>query len=157
MHRFSVTELLLNALNPMRIAGFVAFFGITGRLALIALPFLGMFSMVPAVVGGAFGAWLMLKLMTMLGSAMTSSNLVVHNLVGHMGEITVPITEGRVGEMTCIVESKRYTYPARPAKSGVEFKKGSRVMIAEMRDGVSFVEPWTDTFIDPAYEKLSGH
>src|SRR5262249_22379507 len=118
-------ERLLSFFNPMMIASFMAFFGLGGMFALVTLPALGILSLGPAVVSG----YIVMQLITfavhfMINKMDVSSAARVQDLIGHMAEISVPITAGRTGEILYIVEAKRYTSSAKGVDPSVEYKKG---------------------------------
>ena len=73
-------------------------------------------------------------------------------MIGHMAEVTVPIVEGRTGEIMYIVQSKRFNSPARAAAASMEIKKGAKVMICDVSSQYTTVEPWTESFTDPAFD-----
>jgi len=86
-------------------------------------------------------------------SRMYSSSAATENdLIGHMAEVTVPITIGRTGEVTYIVSSKRYTSPARAKNPELEIPKGTKVIIYDHLEKYVLVELWTDSFMDPAFD-----
>ncbi len=140
--------MLLTLLNPMTLAIFLAFFGLTGLLVLRLLPFFGVLSCIPAaliafVITGRLlnlFAWLLLK-------AGASSEGRIENLIGQMGQVTVPIKEGRTGEIACVMGSKRYNYPARAKTKEDAFAVASFVMVSDLKGGVAYVEPWTDAIL----------
>jgi membrane protein implicated in regulation of membrane protease activity len=153
MHRISPVEVFLSVFNPMRMAAFALFFGAGGRLLQLAFPWLGYFTLIFAVFAGVVGSNFMLWLVSFIFSKLHSSSLaIVENLIGHMAEVTVPIPAGKVGEITYIVESKRYTSAAKAVDPALAIAKGDRVMISDIENSVTYVEPWTDSFIDPAYD-----
>jgi hypothetical protein len=153
VHRWSPVEVFLTICNPMRFASFIFFFGMFGRLSQIALPWLGLFTLAIAFIAGLIGSNLTLAFFSFLYTKIRSSSMsIVSDLIGHMAEISCPIPAGRMGEITYIVESKRYTSSARGMNPTQSFKKGDKVIIANIENAVSFVEPWTDDFIDPQYD-----
>jgi len=146
-HASGLVEIFLEFLNPMVLATFMTYFGLTGLLMHFAMPALGLISLAPAVVVGVIATRVLLFVMHWMFAKMeVSSVAVVEDLIGTYATVTVPITKGRVGEITYIVESKRFTSPAKPLKQENEFSKGSKVMIAEIRDNIMYIEPWTDSF-----------
>jgi len=142
-----LVEILLEFLNPMVLATFMTYFGLTGLVIHFAVPWLGLISLAPAVVVGVIATRILLFVMHWMFAKMeVSSVAVVEELIGTYATVTVPITTGRVGEITYIVESKRFTAPAKPLNGASEFAKGTKVMISEIRDNIMYIEPWTDSF-----------
>lgn len=147
LHRISIVEVLLGIFNPMRIALFLFFFGAAGRSTELILPIVGPLSLVPAVIVGAIGSNIVLHLFGVLVSKLQASSLsVVEETVGQLAEVTVPITEGRTGQITYIVNQKRNTSAAKPYTPGTEFQKGAEVFIATIENNIAYVEPWDDDF-----------
>jgi membrane protein implicated in regulation of membrane protease activity len=134
-------------LSPMTISMFAAFFGLTGLFVGKVFPFIGAFSLVPAIVAGIMVSALLMKAFSWLfAKSNVSTNARIDDLIGQAGEVCVPINQGRTGEITCVMGSKRYNYPAIAAKTAIA--KGSRVIISDYKDGVVTVEPWEDTILD---------
>jgi membrane protein implicated in regulation of membrane protease activity len=146
-------EAILSALNPTILTTFLAFFGLTGLFFIVTFPFLGLATLAPAFVGGFVAVKVVTNVMNAAFSRMFSSSAATENdLIGHMAEVTVPITVGRTGEVTYIVSSKRYTSPARGRTPDIEIKKGTKVFICEHLEKYVIVDLWTDSFVDPAFE-----
>jgi len=149
-----VLEFILSLLNPMMIASFLAFFGLTGLFCTYAFPWMGPISLAPSlVVGAAVANAIVMLVQIMIAKMQVTSAARVEDLVGYMAEVTVPISGKLPGEITYVVGSKRYNSPAK-AKDGSELKKGSKVMISEVTPAVIIVEPWTDSFVDPAFQDV---
>ena len=87
----------------------------------------------------------------------SSSEARVEDLVGRMAEVTVPIGTGKIGEITYIIKSKRYSSPARSLDPELPLTKRAKVIISELQDHLMIVEPWTDTFIDPDFDSPKLH
>jgi membrane protein implicated in regulation of membrane protease activity len=134
-------------LSPMTISMFSAFFGITGLFVGKVFPFLGPFTLVPAIAAGVIVTALLMQAFSWLfAKSNVSTNARIDDLIGQAGEVCVPINQGRKGEITCVMGSKRYNYPAIAAKAAIA--KGSRVIISDYKDGVVTVEPWEDAVLD---------
>jgi hypothetical protein len=144
---------LLGALNPTILTTFLAFFGLTGVFFISSFPILGWLTLVPAFIAGFIAVKVMTSVMNAAFARMYSSSAATENdLIGHMAEVTVPITIGRTGEVTYIVSSKRYTSPARARDPELEIPKGTKVIIYDHPEKYVLVELWTDSFIDPAFD-----
>jgi membrane protein implicated in regulation of membrane protease activity len=133
---------ILSLLSPMSIAIFLAFFGIVGFLCDQYLSWLGFFSLIPAVLV-SMGISNLFKYCVrwLIVHGGVSTEAKVENMVGQIGEITVPIGSGRTGEITYVMGSKRYQAAARAISGDADIKKGTKVMIAEVRDHLVLVEP----------------
>ncbi len=132
---------ILGLLSPMAISMFLTFFGVFGLLFDHLTPWLGFFTLVPAIlismgISNVFKyavRWLMMH-----GNVSTEAKS--EDSIGQVGEIITPIKEGRAGEVTYVVGSKRYHATAKPHKEGIEFKRGSKVVITGIKDHVVYVE-----------------
>ena len=143
--RLNLWELVLAVLNLMRVASFAFFFGLTGYLCITKFPWLGFLTLIPALVAGYIGSNLILYTFGYLYQKMQVSSLaIVENMVGQLGEVTVPVPAGRIGAITYVIESKRYSSSARAVNPTHALKKGDKIMIAEIRDSVAYVEPWNE-------------
>ncbi len=143
--RLNLWELVLAVLNLMRVASFAFFFGLTGYLCITSFPWLGFLTLIPALVAGYVGSNLILYTFGYLYQKMQVSSLaIVENMVGQLGEVTVPVPAGRIGAITYVIESKRYSSSARAVNPTYALKKGDKIMIAEIRDSVAYVEPWNE-------------
>ncbi|HEY9678279.1 MAG TPA: hypothetical protein V6C76_09735 [Drouetiella sp.] len=146
-------EKLLAFLNPTIITTFLAFFGLTGMICMIEFPLLGYVTLLPASIGGAIAVKIVTKLMDMfLANSFSSSAATEHDLIGHMAEVSVPISGGKTGEITYIVSSKRLTAPARAKDPTMEFKRGTKVIVTDHLANYALVDLWTDSFLDPAFD-----
>lgn len=140
---------LLTFLSPMTLSVFLAFFGLTGFVVIKLLPWLGLLTLVPAIVVAALVTQTMLRVFSwLLRSTDVSTVARMSEVIGQMAHISVPIKEGRTGEIVCEMGSKRYNFSAKALNSQQTFTSGARVIIADMRDGVAFVEPWDDVLLD---------
>ncbi len=135
--------LILTLLSPMTVSVYLAFFGLTGLVCAFNAPWMGYFTLIPAItvsllVSAAF------KAMTqwMIKNMFTSTHQKESDLLGQMAEVNVPIHDGRTGEVTYVLNAKRMTASAKPAKPGVDFKKGSKVLIVGSKEHVVFIEPY---------------
>ncbi|HEY9867777.1 MAG TPA: hypothetical protein V6D08_01100 [Candidatus Obscuribacterales bacterium] len=147
--RFKPLRFLLTILSPMTIAVFLAFFGISGLLLAKLLPFLGPLTVPPAIIISLLITGQVLSLLRWMMFKMNVSSVVrVNELIGHPAEVLIPIQKGRVGEVTYVSGSTRLQAPAKPARPDMEFKRGAKVMISDIKDGVVYVEPWDDILLD---------
>ncbi len=143
----SQTPVLLRVMSwisPASMAIFLGFFGITG----MALFKLGFISLVPAIaVGLIMRNVTMMMLRWFVRQSHVSTTSRVEEAIGHAAEVCVSIQPGRTGEITYVLGSKRYNMPAKSVAADSEYKRGSKVMIADVREGVVFVDPWQELTI----------
>ncbi|HEY9784766.1 MAG TPA: hypothetical protein V6D17_05125, partial [Candidatus Obscuribacterales bacterium] len=136
------TMKVMAVFSPLSISVFLAFFGLTG---FCLQRFIGPFAIVPALIAGL----VMRKVTTALIRAFVVRSHVstaskVEEAIGHEAEVCVSIQPGRTGEVTYVLGSKRYNMPAKCVKDESEYKRGSKVLITDIRNGVVMVEPWQE-------------
>ncbi|CAN5312901.1 hypothetical protein BH10CYA1_BH10CYA1_63670 [soil metagenome] len=143
--------IILTLLSPMTVCIYLAFFGLTGLVLCFNAPWLGYFTLIPAIaVSIAVSAAFKAMTQWMIKNMFSSTHQKESDLLGQMAEVNVPINaEGRVGEVTYVLNAKRMTATAKPAKPGVDFKKGSKVLIVGSKEHVVFIEPY-----DPEHDEL---
>ncbi len=142
--------LLLTLLSPMTVCIYLAFFGLTGLVLAFNAPWMGYFTLIPSIAVSV-GVSAAFKAMTqwMIKNMTTSTHQRESDLLGQMAEVNVPIHDGRMGEVTYVLNAKRMTASAQPAKPGVDFKKGSKVLIVGSKEHVVLIEPY-----DPEHDEL---
>ena len=135
---------VMSWISPASMAIFLAFFGITG----MAIFKLGALSLVPAIaVGLIMRNVTMFMLRWFVRQSHVSTTSRVEECIGHAAEVCVSIQPGRTGEVTYVLGSKRYNMPAKSTLADSEYKRGSKVLISDVRDGVVFVDPWQELTI----------
>lgn len=140
--RINFVLLLLKLLSPSTIASFMFFFGCAGIILLRLAPAIGPASLLPAVVAGVIGYRLLSSLTSMMTRRMHVSSSYTHEqVIGLQAEITVPIPAKGLGEVTYAASGIRDTAPARALQPQQTFRKGQRVLLSDVRDGVFYVEP----------------
>jgi membrane protein implicated in regulation of membrane protease activity len=154
----SLIEAILGIFNPLSIATFLTFFGLAGAIASISLHLPEIFSIPIAIFAGWVAVQVVVHSIAWLFENLGSSTEAkVADFVGRMAEVTIPIDVGKVGEVIYIINAKRYASAAKSIDPTVSFSKRSKVMIAEVRDHLIMVEPWTDSFIDPDFDSPKLH
>ena len=91
----------------------------------------------------------MLAMMGFMMAKLHSNSVVeTQNLIGYMAEISVPVSSTLPGEVIYVIGAKRSSSTARALVPGTAFKKGAKVMISDIHNGVMMVEPWTYPIYD---------
>jgi hypothetical protein len=142
------TLLFLKIISPSTITTFGFFFGLAGYLLLHLYPSLGSLSLIPAL----FCGWLGYSIMSAMTSAITSRMHVSttfdeRDLIGSTAEVTVPISTGRLGEITYVANAVRTTAPAKSVDGAVSFKASAKVIIIDIKDGIIYVEKCPEELI----------
>jgi membrane protein implicated in regulation of membrane protease activity len=151
MHVNPFMTVIFELFNPMMLAVFLFYFGLTGLILHFQLPMLGAIGLVPAVIVGFIATRVLSLVIHFLFAKTENSSLaIVDELIGTAATVTVPVAQGKVGEITYIAQSKRFTAPAKALVPASEFRKGSKVMISEIKDNVMYIELWTDSFEPPS-------
>jgi len=130
----------LKIISPTNIAILLFCFGFCGIMVSRSMPFLGWLSMIPAILGGFFFSRMISRTLSYVVRKMHSStNHRIESLIGRIGEATCSIPAGKMGEITYQVGSIRHTAPAK-SKAG-DIAKMTKVIIADVEDGICYVEP----------------
>lgn len=147
--RGGVGEFLLGLLSPMSFAVSLAYFGCTGMFVFYTFPWMGYLSVVPAVLVSLLLSRITKLFMRWLMRNSKSSAAVGRNdIIGQIGEVKVPIGDGRTGEIVYTINSRRINASAIPAKSENSFQRGSKVIIVGTKDHVVIVEPLQDPLLE---------
>ena len=131
-------------LNPVSLAAFLAWFGGIGFLLsrFSALWFgvgLGI-----ALLSGVTGAGIIyLFLSRVLMSEEENLDPADYDMVGVLGNVSMPIREGGTGELIYSQEGTRRTCGAR-AEDGRAIPKGSEVVVTRYEKGIAYVRLWTE-------------
>lgn len=134
-------EVSLLSLSPISISAFVTSFGGIGLIATLGLGLGGLASVFWAAIGSAVIAIISHVLFFYLFIApQASSALTTSDIVGQVGEVTVPIPASSVGEIAYIAMGERHTATARTA-DGSALARGALVMIESIAGTVLIVKP----------------
>ena len=136
---------LIAWLSPMRIAIWLTFFGLSGFFIERFLPWLSLLTLIPAVIIAALTTTLFNSLICWTIDSLQSPSLhSQEDLIGTIAEVNVPMSGNQIGEIVYMIDSGRINCAAKPAKEGVAFKRGAKVMIVEIKDHIAYIEPVTD-------------
>lgn len=137
---------ILDLLSPTKLACFAFLFGAIGFLSAKILP--GYLSLVPAVFLSWFLSRLMFEFMgAFLSSMYSSTNFRKESLVGALGELTVSIEKGSIGEVLVSTGNSRYTSRAKCLGQDETIKKLTRVIVIDIKDDIFIVEPFEDSLM----------
>ena len=136
---FDHGEVGLPSISPMSIASFITAFGAFGIISRQLFGATPTTSLIYAVVGGLAVGVVAQLLFIFVFSPQTSSLRSRSDIVGLIGEVTIPIPEDGVGQIAVVSRGIRATYSAR-AKAGQTFKQGDLVRVVELAGSIVFVE-----------------
>ena len=77
----------------------------------------------------------------------SSTNFKKENLIGSVGELSLAIEAGTVGEIIVRTGSSRYNFPARAGNAEQTIKKLMQVIIVDIKDGIFVVEPFEENLV----------
>jgi len=142
MASLNPTGFLLSLLSPTTLSMFLAFFGIGGLIFSHLLHLSGLLTLGPAIVSAIVCTSIMLRISQAIFSTMNiTSSHELDDVVGLLAEVITPISGGRSGEITYVVNRKRVNSPARCQTPGRELKRGAQVVVMQIIDHLAFVEP----------------
>lgn len=147
--RVSPISFFFSIFNPMTIAVFLAFFGISGIFSLKIFPTLGIFSLIPAALVGLLITGQVIRAMGwMIRQMHVTSQPDTADFIGQRADVTVPIESGEVGEVVFVVGLSRYNKSARAVNPEAHFEQGSKVIISDVENNVVLVEPWKEFLLE---------
>jgi hypothetical protein len=125
------------------------FLCVTGIAVRSALPWMGPFTLIPAMLAGLVATNIMKAVLAWATRKLSASSLIsVQQAIGQIAEVNTPIKEGRLGEVSYVIGLTRFNSAARPAKEGCEIARGAKVIIVETDGSVVLVEPFSDSQLD---------
>ncbi|MBX9720990.1 MAG: hypothetical protein K2X81_06335 [Candidatus Obscuribacterales bacterium] len=134
---------ILDVLSPTKWSFFLFTFGAIGIISMRFLP--AALSLLPATIG----AWVLANLFfgimsTVLSKMNSSTNFRKEQLIGSLGELTLSIEEGGMGEVLINTGNSRLSNAAKAFKPGTTIKKLTKVIIVDYKDSIFYVEPFDD-------------
>lgn len=137
---------ILGILNPTSISVFTGFVGLTGLVLMKCLPFLGLVTLVPAILVGLVAVIVMRNVFAYLTAKLNVSNTVKSSdAIGHVAEVSASIGEGGTGEVTYVIGTTRFNAAAKSASTSETIKRGSKVLIVEREGHLVYVEPYQES------------
>ncbi|MGD9681316.1 MAG: hypothetical protein AB7W16_09035 [Candidatus Obscuribacterales bacterium] len=144
-----ILKFIVGLLSPTNLSLFITGFGATGWFALKAAPWLGVFTIIPAILVGMAVCNLFKAAIKFIMIRFTStSHLRSWDVVGQVGEVLTPMTDGCMGEITYVVGSKLYSSTAKPTRAGLTIPRGTKVLIVESNGPTVMVEPFVDSTLE---------
>lgn len=137
---FDQGEVGLPSLSPMSISSFITAFGAFGLVSSQLFDASAGVSLLFAAGGGLAVGIIAQLLFIYVFSPQTSSLRTQQDVIGLTAEVITPIPNGGVGQIALIARGSRVTYSAR-SQSGLGFKQGDLVRVAELVGSIAFVEP----------------
>ena len=125
------------------IAAFLTWFGGVGylltRFSGVWLWLVFLLAILGGILGGAIIFWISLGLM----SKERPLDPADYEMVGVLGQLTSPIREGGVGEISFSQEGVRRSAPARSDEGGA-LAKGTEVLVTRYEKGIAYVKQWEE-------------
>ncbi len=106
--------------------------GVSALLALIA-----------AVAIGAFGSWLLFRLLQRVLDDEQPLAAEDYDLVGVLGRVASPMREGGTGEMIYSQQGTRRGVAVR-SEDRAPLARGTEVIVTRFEKGIAYVKPWDD-------------
>lgn len=140
---------LMGIINPMSIALMIFFFGATGLLILRYLPGIPTENLWPALVGALLASSVTQHLLGWIAAKVENPELhLSDDVVGSVGEISVTIQPGKLGEVVFVLGLGRKNYQAKAMDPNKQIKRGTRVLIIDFEDNIAWVEAEEDLYLD---------
>lgn len=155
-HLSGFVKAVLRILSPFSIALFLAGFGVIGLALERLFPALGDYT---ALIALALG-WIISR-QVLYGMSWITSRMFVttvpksEEIIGQVAEVCLPISAGSLGEVKYKVHSTHLNAPARSAQPDLDFERGAKVLIKDMRDNIAYVEPLKDLVLEAHLDKTS--
>jgi hypothetical protein len=144
--RGSLHEGHLNEASPFNlqtITAFMAFFGGSGWVLYDSANVGPVIALVVATLigigGGSVVFWFLVKVLL---AGQTEMDPYDSRIEGSLGHVTIPIQDGKIGEIVYSREGVRRSEGARSA-TGLPIARGTEVVIVRYEGGIAYVEPWT--------------
>lgn len=128
--------------NLMTLMAFLAWFGGTGYVLYSVYEIFLPLSILGAFAAGALAGWLVyLFLAKVLLPGTVAGDLEGQTLVGTTATVSVPISEGRLGEIVYTLQGARHSDGARSV-NGTDIGHEKEVVIVRYERGIAYVQEW---------------
>jgi hypothetical protein len=125
-------------LNPLVIASAITTFGAAGLVGKAGFAMSDLSSSALGLLfAGTIGAAMFFGVVKLMYSSQSDSTFSLEALVGTEAEVTTPVPEKGMGEISCIVNGVRYGMPAQ--SSCGEVARGEVVRIQEIKGNIAFI------------------
>ncbi|MEZ4535526.1 MAG: hypothetical protein R3D26_11085 [Cyanobacteriota/Melainabacteria group bacterium] len=145
-------KFIIGLLSPTNLSLYFTGFGFGGHFALKFFPFIGVFSLIPALfLGWLFTKIFKMAIILMMRYFTSSSHLDNNNIVGHVGEVEASIKDGHTGLITYVIGNKLYNSAAQTSDPTVSIERGSKVLIVDTNEHILIVEPYKELSLEESF------
>jgi membrane protein implicated in regulation of membrane protease activity len=127
--------------NPSILAVFLAWFGGVGYLLTRYSGLLFWVNIAASLAMGLLGAWILSLFLRFLQSREHPLDPADYEMVGVLGQVSMPIRSSGIGEILYIREGTRRCLPAR-SEDGIAIGKGQEVIVMRYDRGIAYVRTW---------------
>jgi len=140
--------------NSLVISSFITVFGAVGLICDGGLS-MGWFlsTAIALVTAAAVGAIVFFLVVRVLHGSQSDSSYSLGQIAGVRGKVITAVPAGGLGEVACVVNGTRCSYPASSAE-GLPIRQGREVLVVKMERNVAIVSPLME--VDPAPEDGGG-
>lgn len=136
-------EATASPLNLMTLMAFLTWFGGAGYILHAIYGAFLPISLIGAVAAGLLAGWLVFMfLVRVLLPGTRPPDPGQYEVVGQLGEVTIPITAETVGEVVYTLGGSRHSDGARSV-DGLPIPRGTEVVIVRYEKGIAYVQPWS--------------
>ncbi|MBI1269073.1 hypothetical protein GC174_01430 [bacterium] len=145
-------KFIIGLLSPTNLSLYFAGYGFGGHFALKLFPWIGIFSLIPALfLGWFFTKLFKMAIILMMRYFTSSSHLDNNNIVGHIGEVEASIKDGHTGLITYVIGNKLYNSAAQTSDPKVSIERGSKVLIVDTNEHILIVEPYRELSLEESF------
>ncbi|MFB3895897.1 MAG: NfeD family protein [bacterium] len=138
---YSGGEVQFSPMSPVVIATFITAFGAVGLISLFALKISALLSvLVSVIVALGIAAVVFMVFAKIFSITQSSSEALISDLVGTIGEVTTPISASGLGEIAYVQRGSRYSSPAKSA-DGNSIERNTSVKIVKVVGNTVYVQP----------------
>ena len=133
----------LPLLNASSLVGALTWFGAAGYVLLRLADWSPVGVVVGALAAAAVGWYLIARFLQLVLKGEVEMNPDDDRLQGTVGQVTVPIADGKTGEVVFTKSGLTRSEAARAA-NGVAIPRGTEVVITGYSNGFATVQPWSE-------------